>query len=81
VLEEDLTNSEHVRRFRIEAHVPHMPFVKTIVIWEGQNIGHKAICRFPLIPVNGLDIRILEADGEWSIRSAALYNCSHKDQS
>jgi len=76
VLQENLAEGEHIRRFRIEGHIPHVPFENPVTLWEGQNIGHKAICRFPLTPLNGLTIRILESSAKWSLRSIDLYNCS-----
>ena len=72
VLQEDLTNGEHIRRFRIEAE--GYPGSKPITLWEGANVGHKAICYFPLVRVKSLTVRILEADGAWSLRSANLFD-------
>jgi alpha-L-fucosidase len=71
VLLEDLSNGEHVRRFVVEAEV--FPHSQAIGLWEGRNIGHKAICAFPQVRVKSLTVRVVEADGAWSLRDAALY--------
>ena len=34
------------------------------VFWDGYNIGHKAICKFPAVSVNNLTLRVTDADGE-----------------
>ncbi len=77
VLQEDLSEGESVRRFRISI----MPYLhgRDIVIFEGHNIGHKAICSFPLIRVRGVKIDVLEADGEIRMRSVEAF-CTSDQQ-
>ncbi|MDR3707335.1 MAG: alpha-L-fucosidase [Capsulimonadaceae bacterium] len=71
IVQEDLTAGEHIRRFAIE--VEGFPHSAPIPVWEGRNVGHKAICAFPLIRAKKVHVRILEADGAWTLRDAALY--------
>ncbi|HUS58430.1 MAG TPA: alpha-L-fucosidase [Planctomycetota bacterium] len=73
VLQEDLTNGEHVRRFAIS--VDSTPAgLQPIVVHEGQNIGHKAICWFPLVKAAKVRLEITQADGPVKIRSFQLHN-------
>jgi alpha-L-fucosidase len=69
VVQEDIARGEHVRKFRIEFPVP-----PGITLYEGQNIGHKAICRFPLVRRNKIAFRVLEADGPVHLRSLELFD-------
>ena len=69
VVQEDLAHGEHVRRFRVEFPVP-----PGITLYEGQNVGHKAICRFPLVRRNRITFRVTEADGPVHLRSLTLHD-------
>ena len=70
VLQEDLTRGEAVRRFAI--HSPHGN--PPITLYEGRNIGHKAICRFPLVAAHKIVVEITEADGPVTLRNVELHN-------
>ena len=70
VLQEDLTDGEHVRRFALKAHVGGPP----IVVWEGHNIGHKAICHFPLVKTQKLTLHVTESSGPYRLRSAQFFS-------
>jgi len=71
VLQEDLKDGEHIRRFAID--VVGNPHSQPITVWEGCNVGHKAICHFPQVKVKSLTVRILESNGAWSLRSGSVY--------
>ncbi|HEY3330384.1 MAG TPA: alpha-L-fucosidase [Capsulimonadaceae bacterium] len=71
VLQEALEGGEHIRRFSVD--IEGFPHSGPITVWEGYNIGHKAICHFPLTRVRKVNVRILEADGPWSLRAATLH--------
>jgi alpha-L-fucosidase len=71
VLQEELRQGEHVRRFRISALFPHSQEATTI--WEGYNIGHKAICPIPLLRVRGVRVEVLEADGPFELTRLDLH--------
>lgn len=73
VLMEDLTGGEHVRRFVIEIET-YLGGREPIVVHEGRNIGHKAICGFPPVRARAVTIRITESDGEPKLRSAAAHH-------
>lgn len=60
VIKEDLTKGENVKRFRITIN-PY-PGGEAIIVYEGGNIGHKAICRFPTVKVTGISFEVLEWD-------------------
>jgi alpha-L-fucosidase len=66
VIQENLRQGEHVRRFAVEV-VPADWGVGTTV-HEGHGIGHKAICQFPSIPVHSITLRVLETDGPVTLR-------------
>ena len=71
VLEEDLTNGEHVRRFAIG--VTPAPEGRPVTLYEGSSIGHKAICRFPLVKAQKLTVELTENAGSAIMRGIALH--------
>ncbi len=75
IIMEDLTTGEHVRRFAIKA-LPYFWWdgLPSITLYEGQNIGHKATCRFPLLKVSKLWLEITECEGEPKVRSFEIFN-------
>lgn len=72
VLGEDLTGGEHVRRF--EVHIAPAPEGKPVTVYEGRNIGHKAICPFPQVKARATWIEITESDGSASLAKLELHN-------
>jgi len=75
VLQEDLTSGESARRFRIS--IETYKTGKNIVVYEGQNIGHKAICQFPLVRTPKITIEILDSDGDPDLKSIHAYNSTN----
>jgi alpha-L-fucosidase len=71
VAQEDLTAGERVRRFRVQIFPTH--YGDPITVFEGYNIGYKAVCRFPLVGARQVRLEILEADGP--VRLAGLTLC------
>jgi len=71
-LQEDLTEGEAVRRFAIHVQPTHAG--KPIAVHEGRNIGHKAICRFPLVAASKVVVEITEADRPVKLRNVELHN-------
>jgi len=74
VLQEDTTKGEAVRRFAIRVASTHGG--RPITVHEGRNIGHKAICRVPLVAARKVVVEIIEADGPAVLRSVGLHNAS-----
>jgi alpha-L-fucosidase len=72
LIQEDLTNGEHVRSFRI--NVTTEKTQRSITVYEGRNIGHKAIIRIPAIKVRGLQLEITDYEDVPSIRQMAIYH-------
>ncbi|MEK6796389.1 MAG: alpha-L-fucosidase [Spirochaetota bacterium] len=65
VLGEDIPQGEQVKRFSIRVMPPKTDREeKMITVYEGKNIGHKAICRFPAVRTRRIIIDIHEADGD-----------------
>ena len=72
VVQEDLTSGEYARRFAVR--VSPFPYGEPITVWEGQSIGHKAICRFPLVRVQKLQVEVTEADGPVALRAMGMFD-------
>lgn len=72
IIQENLSKGESVRKFRIWAQpgTSGMP----VVIYECNNIGHKAICRFNAIKVNKIWLEIVETDFEPIISNLSFFN-------
>ncbi len=72
VIMEDISKGESVRRYEIFTKMYNQDWV----FWDGYNIGHKAICKFPAVSVNNLTLRVTDADGEVTLRSLDLHECA-----
>ena len=72
VVQEDLTTGERVRKFEVEAYVGGGP-ADWVKLWDGYSIGHKAICRFPLLQVYQVRLKVTEADGEVRLRTLEIH--------
>lgn len=70
VIQENLADGEHVRRWSLDANVNHQGVWITLV--QGENIGHKAIRRFPALAVSKLKLNLLETEGEAQLRALDL---------
>jgi alpha-L-fucosidase len=73
VIQEDLAKGERIRRFRI-AVTPFPYGREEVTVYEGYSVGHKAICRFPLVRAKRIAFEIVESSGPVSLRSLDLYN-------
>ncbi len=71
VIQEDLTGGECIHRFKIS--VVTAKSHRVVSLYEGQNIGHKAIIRLPAVKASRVIVEILEYDGEPSLRELAFF--------
>lgn len=71
VIEEDITEGEAIEEFRIYASLPC--YGKRYCVYIGQTVGHKAICRFPIIKTGELSVEVTKSDGEARIKSVKAY--------
>lgn len=71
VLQEDLRYGESIRSFRISIS-PYCGESK-ITVFEGHNVGHKAICQFPLVRAKRIIVEVLKAEGEVRIRNIEAF--------
>lgn len=71
VLQEDLRRGEHIRRFRISAGFLHSQ--NRVTLWEGYNVGHKAICRIPPVRPHVLVVEVLESTGDCDLTRIDLH--------
>jgi alpha-L-fucosidase len=75
VIQEDLRSGEHARRFAIEIWpAPHGN--TPIVVYEGENIGHKAICQFPPVRARRVRLIVTRADEPVRLRALDLYEAT-----
>ncbi len=72
VLQEDLSNGESIRRFRISI-VPYLSAPNPITVFEGYNIGHKAICQFPVVRARKIILEATEYDQTPEMRSISAF--------
>lgn len=72
VIQEDLTQGEAVRRFGI--HIQTGVSGRLVTVYEGRNIGHKAICRLPLLVCRKVVVEIMESDRPAKLRNVTLHN-------
>lgn len=63
MIQEDISQGEAVTAFRIHASLPGYQ-AKSICIYKGDTIGHKAICIFPAIRTGKITVEIEKANGE-----------------
>ncbi|WP_054027472.1 alpha-L-fucosidase [Bacillus sp. FJAT-28004] len=71
VIQEDLSSGEHILNFQINIMTEKSH--RTITVYEGQNIGHKAIVRFPPVKVRSVSLTVTKAKGEPSIKELSFY--------
>lgn len=72
VIAENIAKGEKIRRFQIKAYTA--PEAKApVTLYEGSSVGHKAICRFPLIKVNSIYLEVLEKDGDIDLKELTFY--------
>jgi len=71
---EELTTGERIRSFEIAVQPTHGG--QSIKVYEGENLGHKAICPFPLVRAREIRLAVTAADGEPALRSLELHNVS-----
>ena len=76
ILMEDLTAGQGIRSFEIWASLPCYDS-KSICVYRGGTVGHKAICLFPAIRTAKLTVRVTQAEGECRLASLRAY-CAHE---
>ncbi len=73
ILMEDLAEGEHVCVFDVTIKPYQAGVTKELVVYEGRNVGHKAICRFPLVRTAEVKIRLQETTGQARLRDITLH--------
>jgi len=71
VLQENLEQGERVRRFTVS--IISKKTHKQVQVYEGINMGHKAIIRIPSVYVRGVIIEVTESEGTPMLREASLH--------
>ena len=72
VLQENIASGESARRFRISV-MPYLSGRSPIVVYEGHNIGHKAICSFPTVRAKKVSIEIFDQDGVPDLKTINVF--------
>ena len=72
VIEEDLSEGQSVKSFKLYAHLPAYNF-KRILVFNGSTVGHKMICRFPSINTPMLTLEITDCEGTCKIKNMSAY--------
>jgi alpha-L-fucosidase len=72
VIREDLSEGENVLQFKISVITAKSH--QLLTIYEGKNIGQKAIIRFPAVKVRGVILEIAESDGTPIIKDMSFYH-------
>ena len=72
VVQEDLKDGESVQEFRITIITAKTQ--RPFTIYEGMNIGNKAIIRVPLVRIKGVILEILKSDGEPIIKELSFHH-------
>ncbi len=65
ILKEDISFGDGVLKYRILIKTSGTR--KYVTVFEGANIGHKAICQFPAVHTNEVVVEILEAENDYGI--------------
>jgi len=71
IVRENIARGEHVRRFAIWADPTGGSPIR---LHEGYNVGHKAVCRFPLVQARKVRLEVVAHDGPVAFRSLELHN-------
>ena len=72
VIREDLSAGERIRAFRVYAQLPGYSG-ESICVYQGETIGHKAICLFPAIRTGKLTVEVTQANGTVRLRDIRAY--------
>ncbi|MEG2381857.1 MAG: alpha-L-fucosidase, partial [Oscillospiraceae bacterium] len=71
VLCEDLSNGEHIEEFEIWADIY---LGKTaFLIYKGDTVGHKRICKFPVMKTNHINIKVTKASGDYVFNEGTAF--------
>lgn len=71
VLEEDLTDGEHIEKFEVLLYPTHQG--APIKVFDGDTVGHKRICTFPTFATEKAKISITGKNGEEKLKAANFY--------
>lgn len=71
VIKEDLSNGSSVTDFDIDILPTEFGGGKTV--FRGYNIGHKVICPLPFLGARGIEVKIKNAKGDYTIKDIEIY--------
>jgi alpha-L-fucosidase len=73
VVYEDIARGEQIQHFSVEAMLAPIGG-PSILVYAGESVGHKAICRFPPLTAWGVRFRVLRAAGPVHLHALDLYD-------
>ncbi len=62
VLQEDIRQGERIHSYKVL--IKPYPYGDFVSVYEGKNVGHKAICVFPTVATEEVHVRVTESEGE-----------------
>lgn len=71
IITEDLSKGENVLQYKVSIITAKSH--QLVTIYEGKNIGHKAIIRVPAVKVQGVILEIMECDGTPIIKDMSFH--------
>lgn len=72
ILQEDLREGEAALHYRLYAHLPAYQS-KRVCVYQGDTIGHKAICVFPAIRTGKITVEIDQSAGDARLLAMTAY--------
>src|SRR5699024_2286105 len=72
ILQENLVNGESVKRFTVSILTAKSH--TKLTIYEGQNIGHKAIIQVPTVKAKAIIVEVTEYDDSFELEDLQVYH-------
>ena len=72
VISEDMAEGQSVKAFKVYVHLPHYKN-KRILVFNGNTIGHKIICKFSAVCTPKITVEITDHDGYYKIKDIKAY--------
>lgn len=69
---EDLSEGQSIKAFKVYVHLPHYT-KKRILVFNGNTVGHKLICRIPTVCTPKITVEITDSEGEYKLKDIKPY--------
>jgi alpha-L-fucosidase len=71
-VQEEIREGEQIHGFTVEVLLGRASDA-SIIVYKGENVGHKALCSFPSVSAWGIRFRVLRSAGAVSLRALDVY--------